>query len=225
MIRALIFDLDDTLYPEQDFVKSGYRAVASYASQFCPHNSAEIFSAMMAAFRSQGRAAVMPLVAGRFLGNAVPIERLVDIYRSHDPEIDMLSGYPALLRSLAQRYRLGIITDGSPEVQRRKVAALHFGSVIDEIIFTWDYGREKEKPHPFSFQLMLDRLDARPEEALFIGDNPEKDGIGAVNAGMRFIHLRIDDPSLAAVPPDIPAPACRRIAGLEQLDLLLQDLN
>jgi len=76
-----------------------------------------------------------------------------------------------------------------PAVQDHKVQALGLKNVMDKIIYTWDYGPEKEKPHPYSFSLMLQCLDTDPNSVLFIGDNPEKDCKGAHGVGMKCAQV------------------------------------
>jgi putative hydrolase of the HAD superfamily len=197
MIQALVFDLDDTLYSEIDFVTGGYKAVARYVSGRYGANCNDVFYSMMASFASSGRRSVLPKVVKDFLGEAVPISELVEVYREHLPEIRLYPGYGCLLERLSREYKLGIITDGLPDIQRRKVQALGLEYRMDKIIYTWDYGQEKGKPHPFAFSLMLDYLRTDPCEALYVGDNPVKDCRGAHAAGMRFVQVRAATQSTA----------------------------
>jgi putative hydrolase of the HAD superfamily len=190
-IRALVFDLDDTLYPEIDFVSGGYRAVARFVSDRYGRNCTEIFYTMMATLAREGRGAVIPTVLERFCDSSVSLQEIVGIYRRHLPRIRMFPGYGCLLRRLGRNYRLGILTDGNPEAQRRKVEALGLDHAVDKIIYTWDYGEEIGKPHPLTFLLMLDYLRAEPPSALYVGDNPDKDCRGAHGAGMLFAQLRV----------------------------------
>ena len=191
MIEALVFDLDDTLYLESDFVTSGYRAVARYIAKRYACTYADVFCAMMTTFAKLGRNLVLPMVIERFLGPSVSMPELVDVYRRHDPEIHLFPGYPKLLKDLGRKYRLGVITDGLPEVQRRKVSALGLDNIMDKVIYTWEYGRDKEKPHPFAFSLMLDDLHVKPSQAIYVGDNPLKDWAGAHGAGMKFAYINL----------------------------------
>jgi len=189
MIEALIFDLDDTLYTEYDFVVSGYRAVAHEVALRRGRPEEQVFSDMLTTFKCEGRGKVLEMVANRYSDSSLSVAEMVEIYRRHQPAIQMPVGYDNLLRRFRHDYKLGIITDGLPEVQMRKVQALHLGSAVDKIIYTWEHGREMEKPHPFSFRLMLDSLGTSHTGALFIGDNPHKDCRGAHNAGMRFVQV------------------------------------
>jgi putative hydrolase of the HAD superfamily len=191
MIKALVFDLDDTLYLESDFVESGYRAVAQHLARQYGCCCRDVFYAMMSVFVNHGRENVFPTIIRRFLANGVSLSELVEVYRSHTPRIRLFSGYGELLRELRESYRLGIITDGPPEVQRRKVRALGLEQKVDRVIYTWEHGAEKQKPHPQPFSLMMDSLKSRPFNTLYIGDNREKDCKGAHGVGMKFIQVQI----------------------------------
>jgi putative hydrolase of the HAD superfamily len=190
MIQALIFDLDDTLYPERDFVISGYRAVARHIADSHAFSFDEIFSAMTVTLETLGRRKVFSALLVRFPGISIPLTQLIEVYREHSPSINLFPGYLELLKDLAARCRLGIITDGLPDIQARKVRALGIGSIMDKIIYSWEYGSERGKPHPLSFSLMLESLQTDPRSALFIGDNPEKDGRGAHGVGMRYAQIQ-----------------------------------
>jgi putative hydrolase of the HAD superfamily len=225
MIQALIFDLDDTLYPERDFLASGYRAVARYIADSYDYSFDQILSTMMTVLDAWGRQRVFPALLVRFPKVSIPLTELVEVYRLHNPAIDLFPGYLALLRDLAARYRLGVITDGLPAVQERKVRALGLESILEKIIYSWEYGSERGKPHPLSFSLMLESLHADPQSALFIGDNPEKDGRGAHGVGMKY--AQIQHPPLQAASPGVDGPVTSEftIHSLFQLPQILQQMG
>ena len=225
MIRALIFDLDDTLYSERDFVESGYRAVARHVADTYGFDFEGMFSTMMKTFEAQGKRAVLTILREQFLDESVPLDALVGVYRRHKPSIRLYPGYLELLQEFAQNYRMGIITDGLPEVQERKIQALGLKTVMDQIIYTWEYGSEKEKPHPLSFSLMLNSLNTPPNSALFIGDNPEKDCRGAHQAGLRFAQIQHPtDPGCSCRASDWESPEFI-MDSLFQLRPILKGLN
>jgi len=190
MIRALIFDLDDTLYRERDFLVSGFRAVAEFLSAGAGRSWEEIHATMMLTLDSEGRRRVMPAVLERFPGSGLQIADLVEVYRRHVPSIRLFDGYAELLKELRASYRLGIVTDGAPEVQRAKCAALGLVGAVDHILCTWENGQGMEKPHPFPFCQMLDRLHVAASEALFVGDSLEKDVRGAHGVGMKCVRVQ-----------------------------------
>src|SRR5512140_23141 len=124
MIRALIFDLDDTLYRETDFVASGFRAAARLIAMRCGREPHPIVDFMLAKCMAEGRREVFPAVLERFPESGLKLADLVAEYRSHQPDIALSAETAAVLAHLATRYRLGLITDGNPEVQRAKCRAL-----------------------------------------------------------------------------------------------------
>jgi putative hydrolase of the HAD superfamily len=221
-IRALIFDLDDTLYCEREFLVGGYRAVAECLSAACSQPCAAIHEMMMEIFAQDGRRRVMPAILGLFPGRGFQVPDLVRIYRRHTPSIGLFTGYAELLKELRSSYRLGIVTDGAPEVQRAKCAALGLEDAVDSIIYTWENGRDKEKPNPFPFCQILRQLQVEASEALFIGDNLEKDIRGARGVGMRC--ARVQSPPILLGAPDSDD-ADFIIDSLTQLPLLLRQLE
>ncbi len=221
MIQAVIFDLDDTLYRESDFLASGYRAVASYVASKTTFTARDVFDAMMATLADSGRQAVLPAVMSRFLRNATVLSELVEVYRTHFPRIEMPPGYRELLDELRSCYRLGIITDGIPEVQRRKVSALGLQDAVEHIVVTWDFGREREKPDPLPFLQMLETLGVEPRGAVYVGDSNAKDCIGAHRAGMRFIKTAVWDHIGVAASPEAEE-ADFVVASLLELPRLLK---
>ena len=194
MIQALLFDLDDTLYTENEFALSGYRAVAREAAARgeCEYETA--YDCMQTTFSVVSRKEVFPRLLARFPGLNMTLDDMVRVYREHVPEISLYPGYRSLLEELGKNYRLGMITDGLPYVQRGKVSALGIEGLFEKIIYSWDYGEERQKPHLYPFALMLETFRIEPQSALFVGDNPEKDGIGAQEAGM--IYVRVAHPGM-----------------------------
>ncbi len=191
MIQAVIFDLDDTLYLESDFVASGYREVARHIARKYGCSFRDVFHTMMSVFVTHGRENVLPVIVRRYLGDGVPLSEFVEVYRNHSPRIHLFPGYPGLLRRLRNSYKLGIITDGHPEVQKRKVHSLGLERMIDRIIYTWEYGMDMQKPHPQPFMMMMNCLQTRPDSTLFVGDNTEKDCKGAHGVGMKYVHVPV----------------------------------
>ncbi len=184
MIKAVLFDLDDTLYRESDYVESGYRAVARHVSEAYGCSFTDVFRTMMSVHVSEGRKMVLPVIMNRFLKGAVSLFELVSVYRAHIPTIRLFPGYARLLRSLRETHHLGVITDGVPDVQRRKAAALGLERLVHRIVYSSDYGQEHEKPDPFGLILMMEHFGVESREAIFVGDSTVKDCKGARRAGM-----------------------------------------
>ena len=181
-IDAAVFDLDDTLYPEKDYVRSGFEAAASLFP-----DRPDAAERLWEAFES-GRPAFDAV-----FGEARAAEAL-RVYRAHTPNIRLYPGVREMLSRLHSRKKLGLITDGRPEGQRAKIAALGIGELFDAIIITDELGGpEHRKPSPEAFEIMSRRLSVPFGRMAYIGDNISKDFTAPEKLGMRCIWFRNPD--------------------------------
>lgn len=88
---------------------------------------------------------------------------------------------------LKDKYRLAILTNGSPVSQRRKLESTGILNLFELSVVSGEVGIDK--PDPRIFDVMCDRLNVKPEECLYIGDNYVNDVLGARNAGWNAIYL------------------------------------
>lgn len=187
-LRALLLDLDDTLYDERDYVLSGFRAVAAeVARRFPDARPQPLFEAMVAELDAHGRGRVFDVaLADAGLDPAI-VPELVKVYREHVPQIALWPGVPETLARLRQDYRLAVVTDGLGAMQRRKVASLGVEPLVDQVLYCWEH--ESPKPSPGPYAEALRRLDMEPQEAVVIGDNPAHDMAAAHAIGCRTIRV------------------------------------
>jgi len=187
---VLIFDLDDTLYPEIDFVQSAHRAVAERVWQDL---GIDIEPELRRRFAAGQRGDLMSaaLVA---LGVKAPSDYvgsvLVPVYREHAPRIRPHVETAPVLASLRERgHRLALLSDGWAKVQRGKLAALGLEGFFDAVVMTDDLGRNAWKPSPAGFERILATLGIRGDEALYVADNPYKDFAGPHRLGIRTVRI------------------------------------
>jgi putative hydrolase of the HAD superfamily len=153
--------------------------------------------------------------------SAVPA--LVEAYRGHEPALRPFPGVPALLDSLRRRARLGLVSDGHLAVQRRKLAALGLAGHFDAIVFSDAWGREAWKPSTRPFEIVTALLAVPGRAAVYVGDNPTKDFLGARRAGLATIWLRRPDGEYAGrTPPTAEHAADMVVGSLAALEALLQ---
>ena len=182
-LNAVIFDLDDTLYSEKDYVRSGYRKVAEHFGK------PEIADQMWEVFERGGKALDEVLEAN---GLAAQKDEALHIYRFQEPDIQLYPGVAEMIARTRETKKVGIITDGRPEGQWAKIRAL--GIQVDEIIITDELGGiEFRKPNPAAFRLMQERLTVPFERMAYIGDNTKKDFVAPESLGMRTIWFRNPD--------------------------------
>ena len=190
-LRAIIFDMDDTLYPEESYVLSGFRALAQWAEQKLGIEAERGYGELEALFRQGVRGDTFDrwlISHGRSPQEWVP--QMVQVYRRHLPTIEPYSGVPDLLARLSGRYLLGLISDGYLEVQRAKFQALGLAAWFSVVIFADEGGRAAWKPSAWPYRRALEQLGCEPREAIFVADNPLKDFKGAREVGMNTIWLR-----------------------------------
>lgn len=201
--QAVIFDLDDTLYPERAYVLSGFRAVAEWAEAELGIPAAQGLAELGALFAQGVRGSTFDQwLRARAHDPAPLVTRLVEVYRAHTPAIAPFDGVPALLDALRARCRVGLLSDGYLDVQRRKLAALGVAERFDAVVFSDAWGRDAWKPSAVPFAAALAALGVPASAAVYVGDNPRKDFLGARRAGMRSIRARWPDGEYAALEPE-----------------------
>lgn len=185
-VQAVIFDLDDTLYGEKSYVRSGYAAVAQCFPQV--ENMAE---KLWQAFLLRQPAIDMVLAAEGLTDRKA---EALETYRYHIPQIALYPGVEALLQRLQTEKKLGLITDGRPEGQRAKLQALGIEKYFDFVIVTDELGGpEFRKPNEAAFRLMQQKLDVPFAKMVYIGDNTKKDFIAPQALGMQTIYFQNQD--------------------------------
>jgi putative hydrolase of the HAD superfamily len=189
--QAVIFDLDDTLYPEREYVFSGFRAVAKWSEENLNILSSKVFSELRLLFEAGVRGNTFNILAERYQWKQVDlIEQLVQIYRTHDPILSPFPEVIELLSSIRASCSLGLISDGLLFVQQKKLTALNLVHYFDAIVFSDELGKGFWKPNPKPFEVVLNKIEAEPFNAIYVADNPIKDFLGARRAGMFSVRVR-----------------------------------
>lgn len=191
MVRALLIDLDDTLYDEASYVRSGMAAIAGEIARLPgTPSAAQVTAELLAELDRSGRGKVFDVILERLGVSPDPalIAGLVEAYRDHRPTIALWPGVREALADLAGDHRLAIVTDGLGRMQRRKVAALGVEPLVQDIIYCWELGWPK--PDPRAFVSAMQGLGAAASETLVVGDNPMHDMAAARAAGIRSVRIR-----------------------------------
>lgn len=192
MIETVILDLDDTLYDEIDYCKSGFAAVAAHLAAL-PGTPAKdpIFDTLSQKFSDGNRKKTFNAAL-----DAVGIEYddrlirdLIHLYRNHTPNIALPADSRQVLDKLSTKYPLALLTDGFLPAQRLKVQALRIEEYFKTIVYTEQLGREFWKPSPAGFEKIMQTLNADPKSTTYVADNELKDFIAPNNLGITAIQL------------------------------------
>jgi putative hydrolase of the HAD superfamily len=185
-VRLVVFDIDDTLYLERDYVLSGVWA-AQRASGIDG-----LAESCLALFGSGVRGRIFDQ-ALRGLGlDAGParIGALVEAYRCHQPAITLLADAASALDAWRGVAYLGIVSDGPLESQTAKARALRLDGIVDRVVLTATLGEGRGKPHPAGFILLEQAAGAAGADCVYVADNPAKDFQAPHQRGWRTIRVR-----------------------------------
>lgn len=188
------FDLDDTLYKEIDFLKSGYWKISEMVAKRYGFDAVEIYDRLLYWYYS-GENAFVNLNESYGINN--PIDDYLNVYRNHHPNISLSQDTIETLDVLSQKgVILAIITDGREITQRQKIDALGLTKWVSEDFIYINGNPQYFKPSHFSFdRLMLHCYEQFPQSDIsycYIGDNPQKDFLAPNQLGWESICL-VDD--------------------------------
>jgi putative hydrolase of the HAD superfamily len=185
---CVVFDIDDTLYLERDYVLSGFEAVGRWAAQWL--HIEHFAESCWAKFLSGSRGAIFNEVLCEFGAEADPavISTLIEIYRTHRPCIVLAPDVREALAAMPASVPFAIVSDGPIASQSRKVEALRLNGFAAPIILTEALGRQFRKPHPRGFELVSNYYPGML--FLYVGDNPLKDFSAPKELGWVTVRVR-----------------------------------
>ncbi len=188
-VKVIIFDLDDTLYDEITFVKSGFLAVATH---FAPQNPHIMLKKMISVLEERGRGEVFDVSLRHFgFYSKKNIKKALSIYRTHTPTIELNRDAKEILKYYkSQNVPLYIVTDGNKMVQANKIKALKLENQIKKAFITHRYGTIHAKPSPYCFCKIAALESVKFEEIVYIADNITKDFIEIKKLGFHTVRIK-----------------------------------
>lgn len=187
--RAILFDLDDTLYPLRRFRLSGFAAASRHVARFHGVDERQAFRLLVRASLGPHRGKEFNLLIEQF-NLKVPVTQLVRVVRGHDPVLRLPPTTDAALRRLGRSWRLAVVTNGIPAIQAAKVRALGLEGLVDTVVYASEYGGGEGKPDREPFLEALRRVDVPADQAVAVGDDEFTDVFGAARCGLRTIQTR-----------------------------------
>lgn len=188
----VVFDLDDTLYKEIEFVKSGFHYIASIvAKRGIPNEDA--YSCLFNSFIN-GSNAFEQLNSTYDLD--IPIIKYIEWYRFHNPKIILSNDKKELLDFLTDNgMRIGLITDGRSVTQRNKIKALGLENYFHEenIVISEEFGCEK--PSERNYKYFMERFP-EGKKFMYVGDNVKKDFITPNKLSWYTVGIKDNGPNI-----------------------------
>ncbi len=185
---VIVFDLDDTLYDETTYVKSGFKAVAEYLSKKFNLSAKKIFLQLVQEL-DNGRGSIFDLVLKQnSIYSKALVKKCIVIYRFHIPKIKLSeSGKKCLERF--KKYPVYIVTDGNKIVQHNKIKALGVDKKVKHYFITHRYGVHNAKPSAYCFLKICEKEKTTPDKVVYIADNISKDFVGLKPLGFKTIQV------------------------------------
>jgi putative hydrolase of the HAD superfamily len=185
---VIVFDLDDTLYDETTYVKSGFRAVAAYLSSNYDLSENKTFLQLVQELE-KGRGSIFDVVLKKNnIYSKSLVRKCIVIYRFHKPKISLSKSGARCLERF-KKYPLYIVTDGNKVVQHEKIKALGLDKKVKHYYITHRYGVHNAKPSPYVFLKICAREKTSPENVVYIADNISKDFVGIKPLGFKTIQV------------------------------------
>ena len=188
--KVILFDLDDTLYDEKDYVYSGFKAVC---------NKFPVFKDSYSFLESNFNAKKKPfneLFSEKNIDNPELFYKVLKTYQTHNPSIRLKEETKEMLENLKlNEYKIGLITDGRVVGQKNKINSLGLEQIFDEIIITDELAGKNgnvdffRKPNRIAFQIMKSRFNIDYTEMVYIGDNCKKDSVAPMQLGMDYFYF------------------------------------
>lgn len=189
-IKLLIFDLDDTLYPEMEYVRSGFKEVSKKISKLTGIGQMKVYSNLLREYQKEKKAVFDRLLKALNLYSPELVAELINMYRYHKPKIKPYNDVNKTLNILRGRFILGIVTDGECTRQLAKIEALKLAGYFHKIICTGEGAKDYKKPSTKPFLDMISYFKVKPIEAAYIADNVQKDFYGPNKLGILSIRIK-----------------------------------
>jgi len=191
MLKGVFFDLDNTLYDQNLFFESAFQSISLYIGDAYHLDKKLILESLWKILRQKGSLyeylfdELLPLLG---IEDPEIVPKLVDLF--HNPDLSNLCVYEDLkevLPRLKEDYALGIITNGKAATQIRKFEQLKLQNIFPIPIYTEKWGRPK--PDSYCYLKAIERAHCKPDESVYIGDNPLVDFAGAKRIGMHTLRI------------------------------------
>ena len=225
MIKAVVFDLDHTLFDRYATIKKlvpqlrkhfdlgdgitdeYFIQELSYADKHFVHKGWEgIYNHLV----SKGIFKTLP-------GFAEYTEIVLRHFRHIAEKYDFSE--PTLKKIKSKGYKIGLITNGSHELQYKKLGMLELTDLFDEIIVSGD--TPYQKPDERIFLMMAEKMGVEPSEMMYVGDHPLNDVEGSRKAGCVSVWVKTTGTWIF---PEIEKPDLQ-IETVEELPSLLNEIN
>jgi len=183
--RTILFDLDNTLYNETDFLFPVYKSISE---EFYPNDFRRVYNFLISEFIHRGRKSLFDKLTAAFPRKGISTQNCLDILRTYRCS-ERLTLYPWFLEFLSyvdERFKIRIITNGHVAQQRNKILSINFGNYAKGMNVVYA-NLTRPKPHMesyFAFHDVGDFIDP-----IYVGDS-DVDFEFSKRTGIEFFNAR-----------------------------------
>jgi putative hydrolase of the HAD superfamily len=190
-VKTIVFDLDDTLYSEIDYVHSGFRAVSDFFALNHKLEGELLYAKMLQELELHGRGSVFNNTFEHFgIHTKNAVKKAISLYRLHAPNVTLPKESIEILDYFKkQNIPLYLVTDGNKIVQANKIKALGLEKFISKSFITHRYGKIHAKPSSYCFLKIAKLENTAFSEIVYIADNINKDFVGIKQLGFQTVRI------------------------------------
>jgi putative hydrolase of the HAD superfamily len=192
-IKGVIFDMGNTIYDKKVYIDGAFQEIIRHLSRtyyLNYRNTLSLFRRIWKVKTAHYEFLLDNLLTVLGLHSPQLMEFLLNVYYHHKSKIKPYPGVVRMLDALKKRYKLAILTDGNPVMQRNKIWMLGIEDKFDVIVYTAEYPEKCLKPDPFCYRMVIDKLGVKFSEVVYVADNPCEDFVGAKQMGILTIRVK-----------------------------------
>ena len=182
----IVFDLDDTLYDEIDFVNNGFNEVANYLKKKFGIDKQKSLPFLKKKFLINRKKKIINSLLSNLNIKVTKKELtfLINLYRYNNRKIRINKIQLDFLKKLSLNRNIYLVTDGNPKVQQAKINKLKIKRYFKNIYYTSLFGNTAHKPSLKVFSYIIKKEKKKFRDLIYIADNPFKDfkNLNKVNA-------------------------------------------
>jgi putative hydrolase of the HAD superfamily len=189
MRKAGLFDLDNTLYGVEQYFLGVFKDISRYVARRHGIPQKRVYEALVRLWK--GKTSMYPRLFDDVLDllqlDGDSLQSLLKMFNEYSGTLEPYPDVIPTLQALREKdYKLGIITDGNVERQKRKIEKLRLKPLFDTVVYAKEAG---SKLGASPFLAALEKLEVNSSDAFYVGDNPLLDFKGAREAGIKTIRV------------------------------------
>jgi len=196
------------LYPQIEYTRQCLLNTSKFIAEFSNHPQNEIDDILIHILEDKG-------IEYRYIYNdlfreikfdGLPyLKAILDRFWQCKPQLYVYENTYDVLKELKNKFVLSLLTDGYVKTQEYKIENLNLKPLFDDILITDSLGIENRKPSVKSYEVLLNKMDMNPSNCIYVGNDPNKDFIGAKKIGLKTIRINQGDYKNLKVTDDMDA--------------------